>query len=88
MVTYFNFEIATVKRNCMSDTYFLRIKKEYAEAVIQDLEKMDAVEVIDESNVTIPQWQVEKINAAKKNAMEHPSTLMDWDTIHQNIKCK
>lgn len=50
----------------MNDTYFLRIKKDYAASVINDLEKMDAVELIDESNFSIPQWQIDKVNAAKK----------------------
>jgi hypothetical protein len=69
----------------MSDTYFIRIKKEYAADVIEDLQKMDAVELINEENVDIPQWQIDKVLEAKKKAKDNPSLLIDWGTVKQNI---
>lgn len=70
----------------MSDTYFIRIKKEYAADVIEDLQKMDAVELINEENVDIPQWQIDKVLEAKKKAKDNPSLLIDWETVKQNIR--
>ena len=70
----------------MPDTCFIRIKKGYAADVIEDLQKMDAVELIDEDNFTIPQWQIDKVRAAKNKADEDPSLLIDWNTVKQNIR--
>ncbi|WP_462222177.1 hypothetical protein [Ferruginibacter sp.] len=70
----------------MGDTYFIRIKKEYAADVIEDLQKMDAVEFINEENISIPQWQIDKVLEAKKKAKENPSLLIDWETVKQNIR--
>lgn len=70
----------------MPETYFIRIKKEYAAHVIEDLQKMDAVEFIDESSVDIPQWQIDKVLATKNLVEEDPSLLIDWKTVKQNIR--
>lgn len=70
----------------MPDTYFIRIKKGYAADIIEDLQKMDAVELIDEDNFTIPQWQIDKVRDAKKKADENPSLLTDWNTVKQKIQ--
>ncbi len=70
----------------MGDTYFILIKKEYAADVIEDLQKMDAVEFINEENISIPQWQIDKVLEAKKKAKENPSLLIDWETVKQNIR--
>lgn len=70
----------------MPDTYFIRIKKGYAADIIEDLQKMDAVELIDEDNFTIPQWQIDKVRDAKKKADENPSLLSDWNTVKQKIQ--
>lgn len=70
----------------MQDTYFIRIKKDYAADVIEDLQKMDAVEFIDEENIDIPQWQKDKVLAAKNKVEEDPSLLIDWETVKQNIR--
>ena len=72
----------------MHDTYFIRIKKDYAADVIEDLQKMDAVEFINEENITIPQWQMDKVLEAKNRLKENPSLLIDWETVKQNIRNK
>lgn len=68
------------------ETYFIRIKKDYAADVIKDLQKMDAVEFIDEGNIDIPQWQKDKVLAAKNKVEKDPSLLIDWETVKQNIR--
>jgi hypothetical protein len=70
----------------MSETYFIRIKKDYAADVIEDLQKMDAVEIIDDGNIDIPQWQKDKVLAVKNKVEEDPSLLIDWETVKQNIR--
>ena len=42
----------------MEETYHIRIKKDYASAIIKDLEKMDAVEVLHDDDIPngILQW--------------------------------
>ena len=70
----------------MKDTYFIRIKKEYAAAVIEDLEKMDAVELITEDNVVIPQWQIDGVRASVEYTAQNPDSLMDWESLKTNIK--
>ena len=69
----------------MPETYFLRIKKDYAADVIEDLQKMDAVEFIDEVNIDIPQWQKDKVLAARDKVEKDSSLLIDWETVKQNI---
>ncbi len=49
------------------------------------LQKMDATEVITEDNISIPQWQIDKVREAVKYAEENPSTLVDWESAKQNI---
>jgi hypothetical protein len=46
---------------------------------------MDAVEFIDQENVDIPQWQMDKVLAAKSKAKEDPALLIDWENVKQNI---
>ena len=70
----------------MPETYFIRIKKDYAADVIEDLQKMDAVEFINENTIDIPQWQKDKVLAAKNKVEEEPSLLIDWETVKQNIR--
>jgi len=70
----------------MSETYFIRIKKDYAADVIEDLQKMNAVEFIDEVNIDIPQWQKDKVLSVKDKVEKDPSLLIDWDTVKQNIR--
>lgn len=69
----------------MPDTYFIRIKKSYAADIIEDLQKMDAVELIDEDNFTIPQWQIDKVRDAKNKVEEDETLLINWNTVKQNI---
>jgi len=44
-------------------TYTIKIKKEYASAVLEDLKQADAIEILEEP---VPEWQ--KIESAKRLA--------------------
>ena len=70
----------------MDEVYYIRIKKDYAAAVIQDLQKMEAVELIREEEIEIPAWQKELVNLEKKNIKENPAMLVDWQTAKQRFK--
>ena len=39
-------------------TYHIKIKKEYASAIIEDLQLIDAIEIVEDD---IPQWQKEEV---------------------------
>src|SRR5699024_1228230 len=41
-------------RNMADSIYHIKIKKEYASAIIEDLQQVDAIEIVEES---IPEWQ-------------------------------
>ena len=45
----------------MGDTFHLRIKKEYAAAMIEQLKKDHAIEIIEDAIPDIPEWQKEAL---------------------------
>lgn len=62
----------------MIPTYHIRIKKDYAASVIEDLRKMDAIEFIDDSeSPEIPSWQMEEVNRRIKKYENDPAQLLD-----------
>jgi len=48
--------------------YHIKIKKEYASAIIEDLQQVDAIEIVEEP---IPEWQkkesLKRLNEMKQN---------------------
>ena len=66
----------------MPETYHIRVKKEYATAVIEDLQKMDAVELVPEAEAfEVPQWQKEEVLRRIGEYKDHPELMMDEDTF-------
>ena len=61
----------------MPSTYNIRIKKEYAAAVIEDLEKMKAVEFLKDESSEIPEWQKKEVRKRVKEIKKDPSILVD-----------
>ena len=70
----------------MSGYYFLRVKKDYASSVIEDLQKMDAVELLDANDKSIPEWQKKEVLARLQELNENPQSGLDWDTAVKNIR--
>ena len=68
----------------MSATYHIRIKKEYAAAVIEDLQKMKAVELVKEENGDVPEWQKKEVRKRVKEIEKDPSILLD-ETVVFNL---
>ena len=67
----------------MSETYHIRIKKDYATAVIEDLQKMKAVEVIREED--IPEWQKKEVRRRAKEIKKDPSILIDEAVVFKML---
>jgi len=66
----------------MPATYHIRIKKEYAAAIIEDLRKKDAVELVPEEEAfDVPQWQKEEVCKRIDKYKNNPEFLIDEDTF-------
>jgi len=70
----------------MANTFHIRIKKEYAAAVIEDLQKMDAVELISESEFQIPDWQIELGRKEVQNILDGNTELKSWEETKKILK--
>lgn len=70
----------------MPDTYHIRIKKDYAAAVIEDLRKMDAVEFIADNSTDIPGWQIELGKKELQNIASGNTELLTWDDSKKQIR--
>ncbi len=69
----------------MPDTLHIRIKKDYAAAIIADLQKMDAVEFIDENDSLIPEWHLDLVKDELKRITNNPALLLDWNTAKKQF---
>ncbi len=70
----------------MSGYYILRVKKGYASSVIKDLQKMDAVELLDADDKSIPDWQKKEVLKRLQELDENPGIGVDWNTAMKRIK--
>lgn len=67
----------------MEEIVHLRIKKQYAADLIQDLIEAKALEPVMELDVVIPEWQKEAVRQTLADVMENPGRLQPWDLIRQ-----
>lgn len=59
----------------MSDSiYHIKIKKEYASAILEDLKQVDAIEIIEEP---IPEWQKKESLQRLQEMKENPSSAVN-----------
>ncbi len=65
----------------MSDRLHLRIKKEYAAAMIEQLQKEEAIEIIEEDIPDIPQWQKEAVRKTLTHVQQNAELMQPWDII-------
>ena len=68
----------------MPDTLYVRIKKDYAAAIIKDLQKLDAVELLEEA--PIPEWQKKEVRKRLKDLQKNPSKSVSWNDAKKKIK--
>lgn len=70
----------------MAEEYHIRIKKEYAAALIDDLIKVDAVEDIEPKFTELPQWQKDALDEELKHITDNPHYTIPWDSVKQRFK--
>ncbi len=70
----------------MNDTLHLRIKKEYAAALLEHLKREDAIEIIEDEIPEIPEWQKEAVRKTLASVQQNPEQLIAWDLIKQKYK--
>ncbi len=54
-------------------SYHIRIKKEYASAIIEDLQQVDAIEIIEDQ---IPEWQKNEPKKRLTQMKINPSSVL------------
>ena len=70
----------------MSATYHIRIKQEYANAIIEELRKKDALEVIPEDQAfEVPLWQQEEVRRRIELYKNTPEAYIDEDTFFEML---
>ena len=72
----------------MDATYHIRIKKEYAASLIEDLQKVDAVELVSdkENEIDIPQWQMDEVKRRIEYYDKNPHELISWEDARKRLK--
>ena len=71
----------------MSITYHIRIKKDYAASLIEDLEKIDAIDLVKESDAdfVVTRAQMNEVNARIKKYQDNPELLVDEDAVFKML---
>lgn len=69
-----------LKPSAMADTLHLRIKKEYAAALIEDLIKVDAIEAVDDA-IQLSLEQKAALDKELDAIKNDPAYLMKWEDI-------
>jgi hypothetical protein len=70
----------------MEEIVHLRIKKQYAAALIEDLIQAQALEPVEDPEGEVPEWQKEAVRQTLMRAQQHPEQLQAWDVIKQKYK--
>ena len=70
----------------MAEIYHLKIKKEYAAALIDDLIKIDAVEDIEPAHTELPQWQKDALDKELQAIADNPGYAIPWDNVKNSFK--
>ena len=70
----------------MALNYHIRIKKDYAASLIEDLEKVDAIELISqEDQQQIPQWQIDEVISRIEKYKDSPELMIDEDKVFKML---
>jgi hypothetical protein len=67
-------------------TLHLRIKKEYAAALIEDLIKVNAVEAIEEEAIELTAQQKDALDKELTAIAGNPAYLQKWDDVKHRFK--
>jgi cell fate (sporulation/competence/biofilm development) regulator YmcA (YheA/YmcA/DUF963 family) len=70
----------------MSVTYHIKIKKDYAASLIEDLQKMDAIDLIKETEEEVVQdWQITTVQQRIEKYQNRPDLLVDEDDVFKML---
>lgn len=64
-------------------TYTIRIKKEYASAILEDLKQVDAIEILE---VPIPEWQQNETLKRLAELKSNPSLAINEENFLKILK--
>jgi hypothetical protein len=70
----------------MPKIYHIKIKKEYAAALIDDLIKVDAVEDIEQQQAELPQWQKDALDIELQAIVDNANYTIPWDNVKNRFK--
>lgn len=72
----------------MHSTYHIRIKKQYAAALIEDLQKVDAVEFLvgEEEDTEISPARLTEVKRRIDYYDKNPNELVSWDEVRKRLK--
>ena len=70
----------------MSDIMCLKIKKDYAAALIEDLIKLDAVEAVQEEEIELTLAQKLALDIELENVKANPDYFLKWDAVKYQFK--
>lgn len=70
----------------MNEVYHIKIKKEYAAALIDDLIKINAVEDMEASNTELAQWQKDALDKELRAIADNPGHSIPWDNLKNRFK--
>jgi hypothetical protein len=73
------------KEKTMDEIIQLKIKKEYAGALINHLQSENAIELISDEIENIPEWQKEAVRKTFIYAKENSETNKNWDAIKKEF---
>lgn len=71
----------------MAVTYHITIKKDYAASLIEDLQKIDAIDLIKENdeNFVVTRAQMDEVNARVNKYHHHPELLIDEEEVFKML---
>jgi len=70
----------------MAETYYhIRVKKEYAAALIEDLIKVDALEDLQMLDGELPQWQKDILDKELKDMEDGVTETYRWEDVKKQF---
>ncbi|MDB5207872.1 MAG: hypothetical protein JWR72_2947 [Flavisolibacter sp.] len=70
----------------MLNTFHLHIKKEYAAALIEDLIKVEAVELVEDISIELTQAQKAALDIELSAIKSNPDYLLKWADVKHKYK--
>jgi hypothetical protein len=74
-----------IKTSFVSAIYHLKVNKESASLVIDDLLKKNEVELISYDECEVPEWQKAEVRSRIEYYSQHPEKMIDWEDVQKMI---